>query len=247
MKGLEKTTDMAMSASGFRFRQFTVNHDRCAMKVGTDGVLLGAWAEPGDAKYILDVGTGTGLVALMLAQRSEASIDAVEIEAEACEQARENILASPWPERITVYNDSFQHFAAGVTTRYNLVVSNPPYFRNSLHSPQKERTTARHDTRLGFTDLLAATDKILAADGRLAVIVPDPERNAITEEAWFYRLFPARITQIRPHEGKPFSRCLLEFSRQRLPSVNAEEIRIRPVAGGRYSEEYQALTCDFYL
>jgi len=246
MKGLQVANN-TMTTPGFRFRQFIVKHDRCAMKVGTDGVLLGAWTNPGDAKRILDAGTGSGLIALMLAQRSDAHVDAVEIDELASEQARENVLASPWPGRITVYNDSFQHFATVVSTRYNLVVSNPPYFRNSLQSPHPARTAARHDARLGFNDLLAATDKVLAPDGRLAVIVPDQERLGFTEEAWFYRLFPERVTRVSPHAGKPFSRCLLEFSRQRRPAVTESEIQIRPVAGGGYSEAYQALTRDFYL
>ena len=124
----------------FKFKQFTIHQDKCAMKVGTDGVLLGAWAECANAKGILDIGTGTGLIALMIAQRSNAKIDAVEIDETASKQAKENIKKSLWNDRIEILNISFQDFSKSTNEKYDLIVSNPPYFQNSLYAPDEKRT-----------------------------------------------------------------------------------------------------------
>jgi tRNA1Val (adenine37-N6)-methyltransferase len=217
------------------------------MKVGTDGVLLGAWADPGGAARILDVGTGTGLVALMLAQRSEARIDAVEIDPAAADQAAENVWESPWGHRISVYNEAFQHFAGGTDMRYDMIVSNPPYFRNALQPHDAARAGARHDTRLSFAGLLSGADRLLPAVGRLCVILPAPAYEAFTGEAWFHRLYPSKCLWIRSVPGKEMSRCLLELARTAVPAPVEQELVLRESDGRSLSEGYRALTREFYL
>ena len=140
--------DSKMGNDNFRFKQFTVFHNKCAMKVGTDGVLLGAWANLEDCESILDIGTGTGIIALMAAQRSNAEIEAIDIEKNACLQATENIENSPWPTRINVHNESLQLFAEKTEKKYSHIISNPPFFCNSLLSDDKNRQLARHPISL---------------------------------------------------------------------------------------------------
>lgn len=231
----------------FQFRQFTVHQERCAMKVGTDGVLLGAWADPGGVARILDVGTGTGLVALMLAQRSEAFVDAVEIDRASADQAAENVRGSPWNHRIAMYTDTFQHFAQEPDRQYDLIVSNPPYFRNALLPPDVPRAGARHDTRLSFIDLLSGANRLLHAEGRLSVILPAPAYDAFTGEAWFHRLYPSKCLWIRSVPGKERSRCLIELTRTAVPAPVEQELTLRDGDGRNLSEGYRALTRDFYL
>jgi tRNA1Val (adenine37-N6)-methyltransferase len=236
-----------MSNSYFAFKQFKVFHDRCAMKVGTDGVLLGAWTDTEGCGRILDVGTGTGLIAIMLAQRSTAVIDAVEIDPDAYGQAVENKEACPWKERISVWNDSFQHFANSVNAGYDLVVSNPPYFHHSLKPPVISRSLARHDERLGYENLLQGTKSILNKKGRLAVIIPAGESVHFTELAYFVDLFPQRITWVRPHPDKNKSRCLMEFSFQREKPRFETELVIKNPDNQTYTEAYIELTEEYYL
>lgn len=231
----------------FQFRQFTIHQERCAMKVGTDGVLLGAWADPAGAARILDVGTGTGLVALMLSQRSGAFVDAVEIDRASAEQAAENVRESPWKHRISVYNDTFQHFAQETDCQYDLIVSNPPYFRNALLPPDAQRAGARHDTRLSFAALLSGANRLLPAGGRLCVILPAPAYSAFTGEAWFHRLYPSKCLWIRSVPGKEMSRCLIELTRTAVPVPLEQELTLRDRDGRNLSEGYRAMTREFYL
>jgi tRNA1Val (adenine37-N6)-methyltransferase len=234
-----------MSNTYFQFKQFTIYHDRCAMKVGTDGVLLGAWTDTAGANHILDVGTGSGLIALMLAQRSEASIDAVEIDSEAALQAQENADGSPWKSRVFVHHDAFAHFAAASSTKYDLVVSNPPFFRNSLKPPAGNRSLAKHDTGLPYNILIEHSARILHENGRFCMIIPADERDHFSSLADFNGLSLSRCTNVCSYPGKKPVRCLLEFTRKpSLPVENNLAIRISP---GVYSEEYIKLTKEFYL
>jgi len=217
------------------------------MKVGTDGVLLGAWADVKDTGRILDVGAGSGLIALMLAQRSGANIDAVEIEVDAYKQAGENLLASPWNDRIKVFNDSFQHFSDTTANRYDLVISNPPYFRNSLKPPVNSRSLARHDERLGYESLLKGSKGILTSSGRLAIIIPAKETVRFTELAYFEDLYPRRITWVRANQSKNYSRCLMEFSTNRTQACITGEMTIKQENNEEYSDEYVVLTREYYL
>lgn len=231
----------------FTFRQFTIWHDRCAMKVGTDGVLLGAWACVEDVSRILDIGTGSGLIAIMLAQRSTALVDAVEIYKNACLQAHENIAACPWKKRITLYHDAVQDFQNKTVWRYDLIVSNPPFFRNSLKPPARSRSVARHGDLLGYENLLVSASALLGPGGRLSVILPAREKEHFTQLAYFHGLYPARILMVRPSPDKGYSRCLVELGRDRNQPCTQEELSILLQDGKRYSDDYFKLTRDFYL
>jgi tRNA1Val (adenine37-N6)-methyltransferase len=230
----------------FAFKQFTVFHDRCAMKVGTDGVLLGAWVNVADASKMLDVGTGTGLIALMMAQRSEGIIHGVEVDENAFLQAGENVKRSPWAGRIKLFHNSFQQFARDSAGLYDLVVSNPPYFRNSLKPPAKSRSLARHDDNLSYESLLFYTSKVLSDRGRLTVILPADGFSNFELMARFHDLQPIRVTRVRPQPGKDLSRCLAEFSRDNQMNYHYSEIAIRN-EDHSYTKEYIELTRDYYL
>jgi len=215
------------------------------MKVGTDGVLLGAWVNIDSVKNILDVGTGTGLIALMIAQRSSALIDAVEIDELSSQQALENVENSPWKDRITIFNESFQSFALKETKKYNLIVSNPPYFIKSLKSPELARTTARHTELLPHEDLLNGICKLLEANGRFAGIFPYLEGNIFTAKAANYGLYCQKRVNILGKEKQPPKRLLLEFCQEKK-GLEESELIIRN-SDDTFSEKYKLLTKDFYL
>ena len=234
-----------MPNNHFRFKQFVVHQEKSAMKVGTDGVLLGAWANVGSAKRILDVGTGTGLIALMLAQRSNVPIDAVEIDEPSAEQAKENVKRSRWADRISVYCKAFQAFERESSHKYDLIVSNPPYFVESLKSPEIARTIARHNELLPHSDLLKGLSNLLNENGRFVGIFPYVEGNVFIAKAVDYNLYCTRRTEVKGKtNGKPI-RVLLEFSGSRR-SMDENSISIRETDGG-YTSDYITLTKDFYL
>lgn len=230
----------------FEFKKFTVYHDKCAMKVGTDGVLIGAWASCDNAVNVLDIGTGTGLIALMIAQRSSAQIDAIEIDDMACEQANENRINSPWENRINILNISLQDFVKSAKAKYDLIISNPPYFQNSLYASDEKRTNARHNSNLEFEDIIKATLKLLNYSGNLSIILPYLEGTMFILKAAEYELFCVRQTKILANPGRDPKRLLLEFMKIKKPLVEQEiiiELNKRHV----YSEAYKNLTKDFYL
>ncbi|PLX23788.1 MAG: tRNA (adenosine(37)-N6)-methyltransferase TrmM [Marinilabiliales bacterium] len=230
----------------FKFKQFTIYQDRCAMKVGTDGVLLGAWANCENAKTVLDIGTGTGLIALMIAQRSKALIDAIEIDNEAVSQAQENVDKSVWVERINIINQSFQTFQGSVDSTYDLIVSNPPYFQNSLFAPDQKRTNARHNANLELEELIIGTKKLLNQDGNFTVILPYLEGNMFIVKAAELGLYCIRQTKVLPKPNREPKRLLLEFAHIKKPLVE-QEIIIELNKRHEYSEAYKNLTKDFYL
>ena len=235
-----------MANNYFKFKQFTVFQDRCAMKVGTDGVLLGAWADCENAKTILDIGTGTGLIALMLAQRSPAHIDAIEIDQSASEQASENVTKSPWESRISVLNISLQQFTEQIDKKYDLIVSNPPFFQNSLYAPDQNRTNARHNASLEYEDILDASLKLLSNNGMLSLILPYLEGTMFIVKAAGKGLYCVRQTNVLPNPGKTPKRLLLEFAKSKKPLVE-QEIIIELNKRHEYSDAYKNLTRDFYL
>lgn len=235
-----------MSLKAFNFKQFSVAHDRCSHKVGTDGVLLGSWVNIVETdKRILDIGTGSGLIALMLAQRTndDVRIDAIEIEQEDTEQARENVARSPWPARISVVNTSAQKF--NPQTPYDLVISNPPYFTNSLLPPAHDRKRARHTGSLGFQDLLETVARNLSPHGRFAVILPCSEAQQLMSMAKLFKLFPLRTSTFHARKHKPPERRLIEFSYSKVTPQNTEIILYEK--GDHWSEDYRLLTKEFYL
>ncbi|OUO51057.1 tRNA (adenosine(37)-N6)-methyltransferase TrmM [Parabacteroides sp. An277] len=236
-----------MSNPYFKFKQFTVWHDKCAMKVGTDGVLLGAWCACQGTKRILDIGCGTGLIALMLAQRTDALIDALDIDADACLQARENVARSPFAEKIRVVQADLARFAdeqAGIQA-YDCIVSNPPFFVDSLKCPDRKRTLARHTDSLPLHRLLADSHRLLADEGSLHLILPFSQRERLQEVAFHEGLFMNRETHVYPTPTSQPKRLLVSLSRQRQGTLPTRlTIEQEPRC---YTEEFATLVAPFYL
>ena len=228
----------------FTFKQFTIRHDRCAMKVGTDGVLLGAWTNVDHSHRLLDVGTGTGLIALMLAQRCpQAYITAIDIDAEAVEQARENTLSSLWKDRVEVLLQDICTFPAN--QQFDTIVSNPPYFIDSLKCPDGQRNTARHTDTLDAARLLESVARLLTDNGRFSIILPAEQTDLLIQTAHFQGLYPSRQTAVITRPGLPPKRILMEFQKTK-EAFHTDELIIE-LERHVYSEGYIALTKDFYL
>jgi tRNA1Val (adenine37-N6)-methyltransferase len=235
-----------MGDKPFHFKQFSIAQGGSAHKVGTDGVLLGAWVNIRETdRQLLDVGTGSGLIALMLAQRThpESRIDAVEIQERDARQARENIQHSPWPQKINVHEVAIQEFLP--EKKYDLIVSNPPYFEKSLLPPEKKRVGARHTQLLPFQDLLSTTSRLLKKQGRLALILPPVEGMRFLELAVNFHLIPIRKTSFRSRIDKPVERLLLELAFDTGMEPSTEIILYS--SGEEWSEDYKDLTREFYL
>lgn len=230
----------------FQFKQFTVWHDKCAMKVGTDGVLLGAWASLEGATKILDVGTGTGLVALMLAQRSlpDAHIIALEIDEAAAEQARENIERSAWKDRIEVVQSDFRLYDAPI--KFDVIVSNPPYFVDSLECPDKQRSTARHNNSLTYEELLQGVARLLSEDGRFTIVIPTEVVDKVKMIASESNMYAIRQLNILTKPGGKPKRTLMTFFFDEQKKCVVDEL-LTELARHKYSDEYIALTRDYYL
>jgi tRNA1Val (adenine37-N6)-methyltransferase len=231
--------------SHFHFKQFSVSHARSTMKVGTDTVLLGAWVKVDQAESILDIGTGNGTIALMLAQRSpeNATIDAVEIEAIDIMQAEENFKTSPWSGRIQLHHTPIQNFFP--KKKYDLIVSNPPYFNNSQRPPDEKRHQARHTISLPYEDLIGATARLLRDDGKFNVVLPFNEGLHFLDLAQQSRLFCTRRYSFRTRSEKPTERWLLEFSKNPRAEERGEILLYSN--GEEWSKEYTELTADFYF
>lgn len=230
----------------FQFKQFKIIQKKAAMKVGTDGVLLGAWVNISEAKNILDIGTGTGVIALMAAQRSKAGITGIEIEQKAAEEAHDNVKNSPWGNRCTIENISFQEFANNTKKTFDLIVSNPPFFVNNKKSKDNNLAIAKHNDMLPYSDIISGSLKILLASGRLALILPViPAKNFI-HLANQNGLFLNRITFVRPNYNKEVHRYLMEFS-QNNTSVEPDELAIHENDGSDFTPKYKAYTSEFYL
>jgi len=214
------------------------------MKVGTDGVLLGAWAPVKDSHRILDIGTGTGLIALMLAQRSEAIIDSVEIDRLACDEAEFNFAQSPWNDRLKVFNTDFQMFANFPCEPYDLIVSNPPFFVNSLKTKNAALSVARHNDVLTFDQLVICSRKLLSNSGRLCVILPFTSCDEFRGCARLAGFYLRQQTQVIPKFGRAPKRVLLEFTVQPGYPINNELVILDE--DGYYTEDYKTLTASYY-
>lgn len=236
-----------MSNSTFQFKEFKVEQDRCAMKVGTDGVLLGAWAGITDrVNSILDIGTGTGVIALQLAQRSDADvIDALEIEPRAYEQAVENFENSQWADRLFCYHASLQEFVNEIDEKYDLIISNPPYFNDTFKDLDKERALARHTKGLSFSDLLEGVSKVMALDGTAAFIIPYKVESLFLELAKKRNLFPARISRYRGNKNSDLKRSLIELKNKVVTPIQ-EEFFLEH-SRHEYTDHYKNLVKGFYL
>jgi len=230
----------------FVFKQFKINQDQCAMKVGTDAVLLGSWVNISHAKTILDIGTGTGIIALMLAQRSAARIDAIDIDSNAFIQATENVNNSIWKDRINVYQTSLQEFAIKNDHKYDLIVSNPPYFIDSSKALEESRTNARHTDQLSFEALLDGVLKLLNPTGKFYVILPTKESELFRAKAEEYKLYLTKLTRIITRADKPEKRLLMRFEFTHR-AFSEDSITIEADERHSYTEEYKELTKDYYL
>ncbi len=235
-----------MSNQEFVFKQFKITQDKCAMKVGTDAVLLGSWVNTSHAKKILDIGTGTGIIALMLAQKSSANIDAIDIDNGAFIQASENANACKWKNRIEVHQISLQEFAKNNNQQYDLIVSNPPYFVDSSKALEESRTNARHTDQLPFVDLLNGILKLLLPTGKFYVILPTKESELFRELAERNKLYLTKLTRVITRADKPEKRVLMRFEFIHKP-FSEDSIVIENDERHSYSNDYKELTKDYYL
>ncbi|MDC9594579.1 tRNA(1)(Val) (adenine(37)-N(6))-methyltransferase TrmN [Xenorhabdus sp. IM139775] len=242
----------AFRRGGFTFKQFFIGHDKCAMKVGTDGVLLGAWAPVYNRKRCLDIGCGSGLIALMIAQRTKAdtTIDAVELDVLAAMQAADNVQQSPWSSRITVYQQDIYNFVQQnkvheIRPQYDLIVSNPPYFEPAVACRNEARNQARYTESLTHQGLLACVQKLIAPTGLFCLVLPygigEQFEKMASDLGWFTHF---RVN-VRDRQDKPLHRLLLGLSRQKQ-DIQVGELTIRS-PDGTYSDPFRQLITDFYL
>lgn len=233
----------------FQFKQFRIEQDRCAMKVGTDGVLLGAWCHLDfKPESILDIGAGTGLIALMMAQRSAAEIiDAVEIDPQAYEQCVDNFENSDWGDRLFCYHADWQSFAQEMDEKYALIVSNPPFFEapNKALGISAERQQARFTDSLSYENLLEGVDQLLHPKGQFATILPYSVKDRFIDLAAQHQLFPHYLTEVKGHENAAFKRALIQFGREPQPVLQTQLVIEKE--RHQYTEAYINLTQDFYL
>ncbi|PCJ25542.1 MAG: tRNA (adenine-N(6)-)-methyltransferase [Flavobacteriales bacterium] len=230
--------------NSFQFKQFTIQQNTTAMKVGTDGVLLGAWSRVKEGN-LLDIGTGTGLIAIMLAQRNQAAIiDGVEIEKSAYTQAVENVKNCNWSDQINAHHCSIQNY--GPNKKYDVIISNPPFFIESTKAPNSERNTARHTDNLSFADLISAVIRLLKPDGIFSLILPIAESKQFIQLAEEQNLFLNKECIVKPNLTKPAKRVLMEFSFQKKELIKTK-FTIENETRHHYTKEYISLTKDFYL
>lgn len=230
----------------FRFKRFAIRNELSAMKVGTDGVLLGAWCDISDAKTILDVGTGTGLIAIMAAQRSNAAITGIEIDHDAASEAILNAQESPWSNRITIINGDFiSLFSSDKLNKVDHIVSNPPYFSSTIIAPDAKRAMARHGSTLNYANLIEESARLLNPNGKLSIISPVDRRDDILYAASLHHLSVSRLTEVFPTPQSAPVRILWEFTLGEVaPRKDSLTIQTAP---NIYTPEYIALTRDFYL
>ena len=230
----------------FIFKQFEVHQDRCAMKIGTDGVLLGCWAPVDNVYSVLDIGAGTGVISLIIAQRSTAqTIDAIEIDEEAYEQTVENFERSKWGDRLFCYHSSFQEFFTEIDDEYDLIISNPPFYTENYKTNDKKRDLARFEDALPFEHLLYGSSKLLSDRGKLVIILPYKSEEEIITVAKQFHLYPQKITRVKGSPNTETKRSLIALGFERK-EIFYDELVIE-ITRHRYTEEYVKLTKDFYL
>jgi len=236
-----------MSNKPFQFKQFSIQQDKTAMKVGTDGVLLGAWAEVRlEVLSVLDIGAGTGLIALQIAQKSNAElIDAIELNDNAYEQTVENFEQSDWGDRLFCYHASLQEFVDEIEEEYDLIISNPPFYTSTFKELEENRAMARHTESLNYNELLEGTSKLLTQNGSCAFIIPFSEEENFIKIASENKLFPNRITRVRGTQNSKIKRSLLQCSfMENKTIINDLVIEIER---HKYTQDYIDLVQDFYL
>ena len=235
-------------AKAFQFKQFKIEQDKCAMKIGTDGVLLGAWASIDPQPFsVLDIGAGTGVIALMLAQRSFAElIDAIEIEENAYEQCVDNFENSDWGDRLFCYHAALDEFAEEMEGEtYDLIISNPPFYDENFTSTEENRNLARFTEALPFEDLVKYSAQLLAEQGKFCTIIPHKNEEELIQLASKEKLFPQKITRVRGHKNSTIKRSLLQFGFEKT-ALETSELIIE-IDRHVYREDYKNLVRDFYL
>lgn len=232
----------------FQFKQFTVQQDKCAMKIGTDGVLLGAWCPiDNNPISILDIGTGTGVLSLMLAQRTNAEqIDAIEIDENAYEQCVDNFETSPWSDRLFCFHAGLDEFMDEPEDEYDIIISNPPFYTEDYKTEDEQRDLARFQDAMPFEDLIEAADLLLSENGIFAVIIPYKEEEHFIDLCAQAELFPVKVTRVKGTQTTPIIRSLLAFKRYELSVLTADELVIE-INRHEYTDDYINLTKDFYL
>lgn len=235
-----------MSSDVFAFKQFKIKQDKCAMKVGTDAVLLGAWTECGNAKKILDVGTGTGVLALMLAQKSEATIWAIDIDKDSFIEAKENAYQSKWNDRLNVLNISMQEFTKENSSDFDVIISNPPYFTDAYKAKELSRNTARHTDELPFDQLIECVIKLLSEDGHFFSILPYNEAIQFKNMASKNNLYLIKSTRVKTKPEKEPKRLLMMYSKKQAIQIE-DELVIELDERHHYTQQYIDLTKDYYL
>jgi tRNA1Val (adenine37-N6)-methyltransferase len=232
----------------FTFKQFSVNQNRCAMKIGTDGVLLGAWSPIPDNCYsVLDIGTGTGIIALMMAQRSLAEqVDAIEIDENAFEQASDNFENSPWSDRLFCFHAGLDELIEEPEDEYDLIISNPPFYTENYKTEDVQRDLARFADAMPFEMLIEAADLLLSENGIFSVIIPFKEEEHFLALAKEFELYPIKITRVKGTPTSEIKRSLLAFQRNEIRNIEINELVIETMRHV-YTAEYIGLTRDFYL
>ncbi|WP_282134535.1 tRNA1(Val) (adenine(37)-N6)-methyltransferase [Seonamhaeicola maritimus] len=236
-----------MSQKPFQFKQFKINQDRCAMKVGTDGVLVGAWAPIEKNPFsVLDIGSGTGIIALMLAQRSSSEIiDAIEIDADAYEQCVDNFEQSPWGDRLFCYHASLEEFGDEIEDKYDLIVSNPPFYSEDYKTQNKSRDLARFQDAMPFEHLLKNASKLLDEKGSFCVVIPSKEEASFLILAEKFKLFPNKMLHVKGNTTSEVKRSLIELSFHQS-ATHTDELIIE-TERHEYTQDYINLTKDYYL
>ena len=229
----------------FRFKQFIIEDDLSTMKTGTDAILLGAWAEPGKADSILEIGTGCGVISLMLAQKSEAHITAIDIDPDSIVQAESNFMTSPWRDRIKAMNISLQDLTSISEKKYDLILTNPPFFIDFLKSPDERKNKAKHSSDLSRKDLIEGIVHLLNPDGNFLMILPGPESLRFFALAATSGLFVQQELKIRPKAGQPVNRILSRFGFQQVVQPKMAELIIRN-SDNSFTGDYIAFTKDYH-
>ena len=235
-----------MANNFFEFKHFKIEQDVAAMKVGTDSVLLGGWALADGDKRILDIGTGTGILALLLAQTTNGPVHAIEINNEAAQQAKLNFENSKWSRRLNCYNQSIQKYSANCKTKYDLIISNPPYFNEGVRSPEDSRAEARHDNCLTLRELLFAVSKLLAIKGSFYTIIPLNRRKRYIECITELGLWVTREARVKAKANKKVHRILFEIRHEYPQSYQVEEIIIED-SRHVFHQSFKRYTKPYYL
>lgn len=230
----------------FHFKKFSLSHHRSTMKVGTDSILLGSWCGVDNPKQILDIGTGCGILALMLACRCDASIDAIEIDIDSGKEAHSNFIVSPFANRLELLTGDFKIHAKTKNKKYDLIISNPPFFNDGLLSENEQRRNARHTVSMSHKELLVGVSEILVANAKFCIVIPYNISEEFIANAASVGLFPHRILVVHPKENHPPNRINIEFSRTNTIEPISDNIIIRN-SDNSYTEEYRKLVGEFLI